>query len=312
MKISYGIPNKLTGKRIVTIGNFDGVHKGHQSLLKFCCAIALKDQITSAVVTFKPHPTVFFKNKSNGCIQTLRDKAIEIKNAGVNELIILPFKENLANFSAENFIKKLLVSHLGMQIIVVGKDFKFGKKRSGNVKTLQHIGNQLNFKTIVTDDIFHRNEKISSSQIRVLAKNGGLEKVKELRGKPLTLSGHVLHGKKIGRTLGYPTLNILMPDDLCIKGIFAVTVYGLNIKTTQNNMPGIASLGRRPTVESNGRLILEVYVLDWDAIAYGQIVSVKIHGKIREEIKFDNLDMLRTQMQLDEINTRKFFKLDET
>lgn len=310
MKINYGISGKLKSKSIITIGNFDGVHKGHQSLLKFCAEFAQKNRMISTVITFKPHPKVFFQNKPIGCIQTLRDKVIEIKNAKVKHLIILPFKKELANVSANNFVK-FLVINLGMRAIVVGKDFKFGKNREGNIKTLVEMGAQLKFQTHIINDVAHSNEKISSSKIRNLARLDRLERVKEFRGKSITLSGHVLHGKKIGRTLGYPTINIKVPDDLCINGIFAATVSGLQNHKNQVYLPAIASLGRRPTVENYGKLILEVYILDWDSMVYGKIVSVQIHEKIREEIKFESFDKLRRQMKMDEIKTRKIFKFNE-
>ena len=310
MKINYGIPKKLKGQRIVTIGNFDGVHKGHQSLLKFCCELAKKTQNISTVVTFKPHPIVFFKNKPHGCIHTLRDKVTEIKDANVEHLIILPFNERLANLAAQKFIE-LLINHLGMKAIVVGKDFRFGKAREGNVSMLMHLGKLLKFKTYIADDIIHENKKISSSQIRNFAKKGFLEKVNTHRGRLLTITGRVLHGKKIGRTLEYPTLNIQVPEDLCIKGIFAVTVSEFKNSKPINFLPAIASLGRRPTVENCGKLILEVHVLDWSSEIYGQLISVQLHKKIRDEIKFDNLETLKKQMKLDELKTRKFFKLNE-
>ena len=294
MKINYGIPKKLKGQRIVTIGNFDGVHKGHQSLLKFCCELAKKTLNISTVITFKPHPMVFFKNKPHGCIQTLRDKVTEIKDANVDHLIILPFNERLANLPAQKFIE-LLINHLGMKAIVVGKDFRFGKARE----------------TYIADDIIHENKKISSSQIRNFAKKGFLEKVNTHRGRLLTITGRVLHGKKIGRTLEYPTLNIQVPEDLCLKGIFAVTVSEFKNSKPINFLPAIASLGRRPTVENYGKLILEVHVLDWSSEIYGQLISVQLHKKIREEIKFDTLETLKKQMKLDELKTRKFFKLNE-
>ena len=310
MKINYGISNKSKGHRIVTIGNFDGVHKGHQSLLKFCCSYAKKNQISSTVITFKPHPKVFLQNKSHGCIQTLRDKATEIKESKIDQLLILPFNERLANLPAQKFIE-LLIKHLGMKAIVVGKDFRFGKARGGNVNMLEQAGKLLKFKTFVVEDILHENEKISSSQIRNYAREGFLDKVSFYRGKLLTLTGRVVHGKKIGRTLGYPTLNIHVPDDLCISGIFAVTVSQLQSNEKLTYLPAIASLGRRPTVENCGKLILEVHVLDWSSEIYGQLIAVQIHKKIREEIKFNNLDILKNQMQLDEAKTRQFFKLNE-
>jgi riboflavin kinase/FMN adenylyltransferase len=173
------------------------------------------------------------------------------------------------------------------------------------------MGKLLKFETFVAEDILHENEKISSSHIRNFARKGLLDKVCFYRNKLLTLTGRVVHGKKIGRTLGYPTLNIQVPEDLCISGIFAVTVSELQSSKNLDCLPAIASLGRRPTVENCGKLILEVYVLDWNSEIYGQLISVQIHKKIRDEIKFNNLDTLQKQMQLDEIKTRQFFKLNE-
>ena len=310
MKINYRIPNKLEGHRIVTIGNFDGVHKGHQSLLKLCFDFAKKNQIISTVITFNPHPKVVLQNKPHGCIQTLRDKAKEIKGAKIDELLIIPFNKKLANLPAEKFIE-LLINHLGMRAIVVGKDFRFGKARGGNVKMLLQMGKSLKFKTYIAENILHENEKVSSSQIRSFARKGLLDEVSYYRGKLLTLTGRVVHGKKIGRTLGYPTLNIRVPDDLCISGILAVKVSELQGKKIPHSLLGIASLGRRPTVENCGKLILEVHILDWNLEIYGQLISVEIHKKIREEIKFDNLEALKKQMKLDEVKTRQFFELNE-
>ncbi len=311
MKINYGMPNRLEGKRAMTIGNFDGVHMGHQCLLKLCMDIAREENLISSVITFEPHPHVYFKNSSHGRIQTFRDKVIEIKNSGIKELIILPFKKRLANYSAQKFINEILSESLGMQFIIVGKDFKFGKNKSGNIQLLIEFEKKLNYKTVISQNVNFLQHRISSSRLRKFAKEGNLNKIKESRERPLTLSGHVQHGKKLGRKLGFPTLNLVMPEDLCLSGIFAVTVQGLDQKQPKKELPAIASLGRRPTVENWGKLILEVYVLDWSKTVYGNLVSVQLHKKIRDEIKFNNTVQMRNQMHLDEINTRKFFELDE-
>ncbi len=308
MKISYGIPKKLTGNRIITIGNFDGVHKGHKSLLTTCKNIAHQEGFISSVLTFHPHPNVFFKSKSHHCLQGLRDKTTEIKATGVDELIILPFQKKLANYSAIKFVKEILNDNLNVKTVIIGEDFKFGKNKSGNAELLQKTGEELGFKTIIIESILGKKHKISSSYLRKLAMDGDIEELNVLRGGNLTISGHVLHGKKLGRKLGFPTLNINVPNNHCMSGIYIASVKGLDSKNNQKSFPAIASLGRRPTVENYGKLLLEVYVLDWSKSVYGKLVTTKLHKKIRDEIKFKELNKMRQQMVMDEIATRKFFK----
>ncbi len=309
----YGFINKQrSAPRIITIGNFDGVHLGHQAILKFCVNQAKKNNLISSVITFHPHPKIFFKSTpEQEAIQTIRDKATEISELNIDEIFFVPFNLKLSKMSPEKFIKDLLIDKLNMKIIVVGKDFKFGSKRSGNINLLKKLGNNYGFKPVIFEDISSNKSRISSTKLRDFAKIGLFSQIYECRGQNLIIRGRIIHGKKLGRTLDYPTINIKVPKNLCFSGIFAVLVSGIYKSNESKKFPGVASLGKRPTLEKNGNLILEVYILDWEKEVYGNLVNIEIIKKIRDEKKFKSLNDLKKQMIIDESIAREKIFLNE-
>ncbi|MEY4082990.1 MAG: bifunctional riboflavin kinase/FMN adenylyltransferase [Pseudomonadota bacterium] len=207
----------------------------------------------------------------------------------------------MASLSPQEFVQQILVRVLQSRLVVVGEDFRFGHRRAGDIGLLTSLGEQHGFQTEAVSEVVEGGLKVSSSRVRQALADGDLGLVRRLLGRPYTLSGRVRYGQQLGRKLGFPTLNLAMPDDLVAIGIFAVRVHGLS----REPLPGVASLGRRPTVESNGRLLLEVHVLDWDGLAYGQAVQVEMVERLRGEKTFDHLDAMIEQMHQDLAQARQ-------
>ena len=298
MRILRGLqPACPSQDHAVTIGSFDGLHHGHQALLNATLASARQHHVASAVITFEPHPRAFFTPAARPPrILLARDKFQILQAMGIDTVWVLPFRAALARMPAEDFIDSILVKQLGARAVVVGEDFRFGAKRGGSVASLQAAGQVHGFAVQVVDPVRDAHgEVISSSMVRRHLQAGDLDAATTLMGRPLVYSGRVIHGQALGRTLGFPTLNLLLPDPFAVSGIYAVWVSGLG----PTRLRGVASIGRRPTVEAHGRPLLEVHLLDWQGHAYGACVSVELARFIRHELAFDSLEALTTQMQLD-------------
>ena len=301
-QIRYGKIKKFDDKkRILAIGNFDGVHLGHQTILSYCVQNAKKLSLKSSVLSFYPHPKEFFNVKPNQeCVQTMRDKAREILSKGIDEIIFARFDKKLANTHSHDFITNVLATDLGVTELVVGSDFRFGKDRSGDVSMLIDQGSKVGFTTTIIPEVSFKDMKISSSLLRNMAKNGEFSAVQNMRRATLKLTGHVCHGNKLGRKLNYPTANIKVPNNLCFSGIFIVRVTDNSRDKVFNKKWGIANIGTRPVLETNNEKLLEVYVLDWIGDIYGHLLSVEMVKKIREEKYFKNLEELKSKMVEDE------------
>lgn len=298
MLIFQGISPQGSAKvgRVVTIGNFDGVHCGHQALIQETCAIANREGLTATAVTFAPHPKAFFApEKAPGKIQGLRGKAAALSELGIQELWILRFRATLAEMPAQRFIRDFLCQSLHAKHIVVGDDFRFGAKRQGDFAMLLDAGATNNWQAHRVEAVSVDGERASSSTLRDALARGNLRRAESLMGRPYTLCGHVIHGRKLGRGLGFPTLNIPVDDQLVVSGVFAVRVRGLG----SSPIAGVASLGRRPTTESQGRLLLEVHLFDWSGEAYGRVVEVIFHEKLRDEIYYTSVDAMTQQIERD-------------
>ena len=292
------------GGRAVTIGNFDGVHLGHRALIQRTVAVARDRQLTSAVVTFEPHPKSFFTpQQAPGKIQGLRAKAALLADLGVDELWVCRFRRSLAQMSAEDFMTRFLHQSMGTAELVIGDDFRFGAKRRGDVEMLRQYGASADWIVQTIPTVLAGGERVSSSRLRVALAAGDLQGAEEIMGHPLFLCGHVVHGRKLGRDLGYPTLNIPVSNSLLISGVFVVSVEGLGAAP----IAAVASLGHRPTVEQAGRLLLEVHLFDWQGDAYGKIVKVTFHEKLRDEARFDSLEAMTEQIHLDAQQARLYF-----
>ena len=308
MRVFRGLPPELLKRpSAVAIGNFDGVHLGHQCLLRMVCQAAHDRGLVPSVVTFEPHPKDFFgRGVEVARISTLYDKVLRILATGIERIYILPFRHSLASLTAEDFVKNVLIDGLHTFWMTVGEDFRFGSDRKGSVETLEAMSKTLPFEVFVQPMLFHETARISSSRIRRVLAEGNLYEAAQMLGRPYSMMGRVIHGAELGRTLGFPTLNMapIPPgshSDPAVHGVFAVRVKGLGHAT----LNGVASIGRKPTVASDGRYLLETNVFDWKGDAYGRLVEVEFVEHLRGEKKFSGLEELRAAIESDASRARR-------
>ena len=303
----------------LTIGNFDGVHRGHQAMLALLCAEAHQRGLQSCVLTFEPHPRDYFAQLSHkpalapARIGTLRDKLLDLSTCGIDQTVVLPFNATLAAKPAQGFIDDVLINGLGAKYILVGDDFRFGAKRAGDYAMLDAAGDAQGFDVARMNSYEVHNERVSSSAVRKALTEGRMADAARLLGRPYRISGHVVHGRKLGRTLGFRTLNQRFAHwKPAASGIFAVLVYGLS----DQPLRGVANLGVRPSIDPNdingGRVLLETHCLDWPAKlgseeAYGKIVRVELLHKLHDELKYDSLDALTKGINKDCDDARAWF-----
>ncbi|PPE69870.1 bifunctional riboflavin kinase/FAD synthetase [Caldimonas thermodepolymerans] len=299
----------------LTIGNFDGVHRGHQAMLALLKSEAQHRGLPSCVLTFEPHPRDFFARQSGKPelgpprIATLRDKLTELERCGIDQVVVLRFDQRLSRLSPEEFIQQVLVDGLGAKYILVGDDFRFGARRAGDYAMLDAAGGQLGFDVARMNSYEVHGLRVSSSAVREALARGDMEAAAGLLGRPYSISGHIVHGRKLGRQLGFRTLNLRFRHRrAAATGIFVVRVHGL----IPEPLPGVASLGLRPTVEETDRILLEVNCLEWPAElgaegGYGKIVRVELLHKLRDEVRFEGLDALTAAIRQDAADARAYF-----
>ena len=294
----------------LTIGNFDGVHRGHRALLDQLKTIASANDLASCVMTFEPHPKEFFSpDQAPPRILNLRDKLAAFSDIGIERVVVEHFNSAFSRLNPEDFVSEILVNRLRAKWILVGDDFCYGAKRAGNFESLKAAGKRSGFEVSKIETVFEQGERISSSSLREALANGKMDRVERLLGRPYAISGHVLHGKKLGRKLGFPTMNIAVANHLhrrkpATSGIFIAQVHGLS----DNPLPAVSSLGIRPTVEDEGRVLLETHLFDFDKDVYGQIIKVELLEKIRDEEKYPDLDMLQIAIASDAMRARNYFQ----
>lgn len=310
MKVFRGLPNdRARAPCALTIGNFDGVHRGHQALLAHVTAAAQRLGLESAVMTFEPHPREYFAHRSGDLskaparIANLRDKLESLSDAGVDRVIVEHFNEHFASMSPREFTEKVLVEGLHVKWLMVGDDFCYGARRAGNVAMLLDAGKEYGFEVHSLPAVLHDTTRISSSAVRAALAAGDFDATRALLGHPYSMSGHVIHGAKLGRTLGFPTLNLRVAHRPALAGIFVVQVHGL----ADQPLPAVASLGVRPTVEDAGRMLLEVHVFDWNQPCYGKLVRVEFLKKLRDEEKYVDLPTLTAAIDRDAQQARAWF-----
>ena len=299
----------LSRASAVTIGNFDGVHVGHAAVLRHLVALAVERGLTPTVVTFTPNPKAYFAQMRGAPLPTqimpLRDKVAALKSLGIEQVVILPFDAKLAGMPAEAFVQHILHEQLHAKLLMVGDDFRFGAQRKGDFALLQSLQTQYGYELQNLHSVLHEGERVSSSCVRERLAAGDITGATQLLGHPLTLSGHVIRGQQLGRTIGFPTINLKMPQQLATQGIYAVSVRLSG--DPQRVIQGAASIGIRPSVRSNGQCWCEVHLLDFDASVYGQLACVSIEHKIRDEAKFDDFDALIAAIKADVQACRAFF-----
>ncbi|MBO9677555.1 MAG: bifunctional riboflavin kinase/FAD synthetase [Acidovorax sp.] len=312
----------------LTIGNFDGVHRGHQAMLALLINEARHRGVESCVMTFEPHPRDYFAAVARkpelapARIATLRDKLTELERCGVQQTVVLPFDARLSSLSPQAFIDDVLVAGLGARYVLVGDDFRFGAKRAGDYALLDAAGQAQGFDVARMNSYEVHGLRVSSSAVREALGRGDMEAVARLLGRPYSISGHVVHGRKLGRELGasapgagngFRTLNLRFAHwKPAASGIFAVQVHGLH----HTPLPGVANLGVRPSIDpddvNGGRVLLETHCLEWPAHlgsegAYGKIIRVELLHKLHDELKYDGLDALTAGIARDRDEARAYF-----
>jgi riboflavin kinase/FMN adenylyltransferase len=274
----------------LAIGNFDGVHRGHQALLAQLVDAARRHGLTPAVLTFEPHPREFFTPASAPArVANLRDKIAALAAAGIERVFIQHFNQRFAAQSPEQFVDDVLVAGLNARCLLVGDDFRFGARRAGDVELLRRLGASRGYLVEQLQTVEEAGVRVSSSEVREALAAGDLARAAALLGRPYAISGRVLHGRKLGREIGFPTLNLRLAHRRpAAHGIFAVRVHGLG----EQPRPGVASIGLRPTVENDGRWLLEVHLFDFAQQVYGKLVRVELVRKLRDEARYESLQAL--------------------
>jgi riboflavin kinase/FMN adenylyltransferase len=294
----------------LTIGNFDGVHRGHRALLEELKKGAAEKGLVSCVMTFEPHPKEFFSpEQAPPRILNLRDKLAAFADIGIERVVVEHFNAAFAKLTPEAFVSEILVKRLNAKWILIGDDFCYGAKRAGNFASLKSAGEKYGFEVSSIHTIQESGERISSSALRTALANGDMSLANKLLGRHYGISGHVIHGQQLGRTLGFPTLNLAVANHLhhrkpATSGIFTAQVIGLADKP----LPAVASLGVRPTVEDEGRVLLETHIFDYQKDVYGKIITVELLEKIRDEAKYDSLDTLTKAIAADAKHARNYFQ----
>jgi riboflavin kinase / FMN adenylyltransferase len=311
MKVFRGLPNaESRAPCALTIGNFDGVHRGHKALISHVREAAARLSLSSAAMTFEPHPREYFAalagdlTRAPTRVSGLRDKLQSLADTGLDRLIVEHFNAQFAALSPRQFVERVLVQGLHVKWLMVGDDFRFGAKRAGDFAMLQEAGREFGFEVHALPTVEHEGVRISSSAIREALAAGNFELAELLLGHPYSISGHVVHGQKLGRSIGFPTLNLRIEHKRpAVMGVFVVQVHGL----AEHPLPGVASLGVRPTVDDSGRVLLETYLFDFDQQCYGRTVKVELLEKLRNEEKYDGLDALMAAINKDAQDARDWF-----
>jgi riboflavin kinase/FMN adenylyltransferase len=302
MRIQRGLPERADEPVALTIGNFDGVHLGHQAMLIRLIEAAEDLRLRPAVLTFDPHPREFFaQDAAPPRLSKLRQKFDLFRAFGVATTIVARFDRTLAGMTPETFIDDVLVRRLDARWVLVGDDFRFGKARAGNLAVLRAHAKSFSvegMRTVAVDA-----QRASSSAVREALADGDLRRAAALLGRPYAISGRVAHGDKLGRNLGFPTANIPLRHRPALSGIFAVRVPGLGAAPRA----GVASIGVRPTIKQDGVPLLEVFLLDFDQSIYGRRVTVEFLHKLRDEEKYETLDALTHQIRVDVGRARDYF-----
>ncbi|WP_289027948.1 bifunctional riboflavin kinase/FAD synthetase [uncultured Paraglaciecola sp.] len=285
---------------VLTIGKFDGVHLGHQAVLSQVIIKARSLGLPATVMVFEPQPEeLFTPEQAPARLSLLRDKYIQLKRLGVDRLLVVNFNCTFANLSAHHFVEELLVNKLNVQYLVVGDDFRFGKDRTGDFALLKQEGEQYQFDVVSTQSFKVEDDRISSTAIREALNHDDFDLAQQMLARPFSIAGKVLHGDKKGRTIGFPTANVLLKRCKApVNGVFAVKVQIAN-----KFYMGVANIGHRPTVNGQ-RSQLEVHLFGFSGNLYGKFISVALVRKIRQEMKFDSFELLHKQIQKDALEAK--------
>ena len=298
MQIIRGLHHLRSASRgcVATIGNFDGVHRGHQAVIQNLLQLARRSKLPATVMVFEPQPAEYFADAAAPArLTTLRDKCLLLARYEVDRLVILRFDAALAALTAAQFIQQVLIDALGIKGLIVGDDFKFGCDRGGDLSTLQKFAVEYAFELAPTSSFLAHDARASSTRVRQALDAGDFTTVTELLGHPYQISGRIVHGNENGRKMGFPTANLnLSRRRSPLHGIYAATVMGLGSEPR----PAIAYVGTRPILGGN-KFVLEVHIFDYDEDCYGQHIAVEFLHKIRDDLPFTSFDDLARQIELD-------------
>ena len=311
MKVTHGTVRPGGGPIGLTIGNFDGVHRGHRAMLERLVEKSRELRLPCSVLTFEPHPREFFSpSTAPARLSRLREKLELLAEAGIQRAHVLRFGARLAGLAADRFVEDVLVRGLGVRWLLVGRDFRFGARRAGDFASLQASAAGGGFEVEAMGDVSEAGQRISSSGVRAALAAGDLAGAARLLGRGYSMSGRVAHGEKLGRTLGFPTANIVLRRRPPLAGIFAVTAELEETRETETRsvLRGVASVGRRPTVKADAPPLLEVHLFDWNGDLYGRHLRVTFLHKLRDEAKYDGLNALRAAIARDAEQARDYFR----
>ena len=309
MKIHFGMEGLNITLPVLTIGTFDGVHKGHQKIIDQLNIEAERIGGESVLLTFDPHPRMVLNPDSHGLklLQTLDEKIAKLEHMGLQNLIIYPFDYEFSRLSAIDFVNEILYTKLNVRKLVIGYDHQFGNKREGNIVFLKNVSKEFNFEVVEIPAWEIDEVNVSSTRIRNALLGGDVALAAKLMGEPFSIHAVVSKGNQLGRTIGYPTANLSTIDSCKI--IPAIGVYAVRCWIEQKEYIGMMNIGSRPTVSKENTIQLEVHLFDFDADIYGVTILVEFITRIRDEQKFPSLDDLVKQLKSDEQNVRTFFDL---
>lgn len=307
MKIYNSIYEFETSKKtIVTLGTFDGVHIGHNAILDKICKAAQQENLESVILTFFPHPRLIVSNNYDiKLLNTIEEKAILLEKKGIQNFIVHPFDKTFSELSPREFVTQVLVDKLNIQKIIIGHDHKFGKDRAADFNDLINFGKEFGFEVEEISAQQINEVSVSSTRIRNALLEGNVSLAKDYLGYPYLLTGNVVKGNQLGRTINFPTANIEIPEDY--KLIPKNGVYVVTVNVNNQTVIGMMNIGVKPTLGEN-KLSIEVHLLDFDADIYNQKIQVHILEKLREEQKFESFQALQVQLEKDKQNTIHYFE----
>lgn len=308
MVVTHGSVSPVRGPHALTIGNFDGVHLGHQAMLTRVAAESRARGLRSCALTFEPHPREFFAPEAAPARLTrLREKLELIAAAGIEHVHVARFDGRFAALTPERFVEEVLVKSLQARWLLVGRDFRYGARRAGDYAALEAEGARHGFALEPMADVTQGGERISSSAVRGALLAADFPRAERLLGRPYTLSGRVAHGAKLGRRLGFPTANLVLPRRAPLAGVYVVEACGADANDGRRWLPGVASVGRRPTVNEVAVPLLEVHLFDVAEELYGRHLRVRFVERLRDEEKYPDLDALRAAIARDVAMAKEFF-----
>lgn len=307
MRILRSLENNSFNKPILTIGTYDGVHLGHQAIIREMVNKAHTEGKEAVLMTFEPHPRMVLQPLDHQVelIDTLEEKLTKLEELGLDTVILFPFSKEFASLSATEFIEQILVNSLGVSEVHIGYDHQFGKNREGTYELLYQKGIELGFTVFQIEAKMIDGVAISSTKIRHAIRQGEIEKAQHFLGRAHVLSGTIIHGNKLGRTIGFPTANIDWKEDT--KLLPGNGVYAVKVAVTGSNLFGVMNIGVKPTVQKLPKLTAEVFIFDFDKDIYDQAIKVEFVKRLRGEQKFDSVESLKNQLKKDEELARSVF-----